>query len=131
MVFLYNYDTNTIHVIPTKTRNAEEIIDATTSMLSTLTTRGNQPNINILDNEALSIIKQGLLQNKIKYQLVLPYLHRHNSGECDIQTFQAHFITCLCAEDPEDTAKEWYRFLPQATLTLKLLHNCCFNPKFS
>ena len=105
MVFLYNYDTNTIHVIPTKTRNAEEILDATTSMLSTLTTRGNQPNINILDNEALSIIKQGLLQNKIKYQLVLPYLHRRNATERAIQTFKWNFIKCLCAADPDYPTK--------------------------
>ena len=96
-------------------------------MQSILTTTMNQPNIHILNNEASSIIKQGFLNNNIKYQLVPPYLHRHNSDE----RLEAHFITCLCAEDPEDTAKEWYRFLPQATLTLKLLHNCCFNPKFS
>ena len=29
------------------------------------------------------------------------------------------------------SSKEWDRFLPQATLTLNQLHNCCFNPKLS
>ena len=46
----YGYDTN-IQVIPTKTRNAVEIRDATMSMLSILNTSGHQPNLHILDNE--------------------------------------------------------------------------------
>ena len=100
-------------------------------MLNTLTTSGHQPYLHILDNEASSSIRQGFLKNKIKYQLVPPHLHRRNANERAIQTFKANFITCLCASDPGYPAKEWDRFLPQAMLTLNLLHNCRFSPNLS
>ena len=75
------------------------------SMLSTLNTSGNQKNIHILGNEASYISKQGLLKNKIKYQLVPPYLHRRNAAERAIQTFKAHFIKFICAAYPDYPAK--------------------------
>ena len=52
IVNVYSIDTNTIQAIPTKTRNAEEILDVTVSMLYTLTISGHKPNLHILDNEA-------------------------------------------------------------------------------
>ena len=66
IVIFYDYGTNIIHVIPTKTHNTAEILYATISMLSILPTRGNQLNLHILDNDSSSIIKQGLLKNNIK-----------------------------------------------------------------
>ena len=101
------------------------------SMLNTLTTSGHQTDLCILDNEASSSLRQGLINNNIKYQLVPPQLLRLNAAERAIQTFKAHFITCFCADDPVYPAKEWYCFLPQSTLTLNLLCNFCFNPKLS
>ena len=96
----YDYDTNIIQEKSTKTHNAAEIQYTEMSMLKTLTTSGNQPNIHILDNQASSILRQGLLNNNIKHQLVRPYLHRQNSSERLIQKFKAYFITCLCADNP-------------------------------
>ena len=75
IVICYNYDTNIIQEVLTKTRNAAEIQDYTISILTTLTTSGNQSNIQILDNTASSSINQGLLKNNIKYQLVPLHLH--------------------------------------------------------
>ena len=100
-------------------------------ILSTLTTSGHQPNLRILENESSSILKQCLINNNIKYQLVPSHLHSRNSAKSTIQKFKANFITCLCAADPKYSAKKWNRFLPQATLTLNLLRNCRFNPKLS
>ena len=51
--------------MPTKTHNTAEIQDTTMSIMTTLTNSGHQPNLNILDNEASSILKQGLLKHKI------------------------------------------------------------------
>ena len=87
--------------------------------------------MHIPDNEVSSILKQDLLKHKIQYQLLLPYLNICNEYGRAIQTFKVHFITYLCASDPNYPAKEWDRFLPQATLTLNLLQNCRFNTKFS
>ena len=114
-------------MISTKTRNASEIRDATILILSVLTTSDNQPNLHVLDNEASSSLKQGLLKNNTKYQLLPLRLHRLNADEHFIQTFQAHFITCTCAADPKYPAKEWYHLLPQTTFTLNLLCNYRFN----
>ena len=38
---------------------------------------------------------------------------------------------CLCATDPKYPDKEWDHFLPEATLKLNLLRNCCFDSKLS
>ena len=127
----YDYATNNIQAIPTNTQNYAEIQNTTISMISTLTTREHQPNIHILDNEASSSIKQGLIKNKIKHQLVPPHLHRRNEAKRAIQKFKAHFITCLCIANPKYPAKEWDSFLPQENLTLNLLRNFCLNPKLS
>ena len=101
------------------------------SILSTLSTSGHKPNLHILANEASSGLKQGLLNNKIKYQLVPLYLHRRNASERAIQKFRGNFITCLCTDNPKYSSKEWYCFLLQAILTLNMLRNCRFNPKLS
>ena len=122
---------NSIQAIPTKTYNATKIRCITISMLSTLTTSGNQTNIHILGNEASYISKQGLPKNKIKYQLVPPHLHRRNASENVIHKLKANFITCICATDTDYPDKYWDSFLPKATLTLNLILNCNFNPKLS
>ena len=101
------------------------------SMMYILTTSGHQPNLHILDNEASYSLKQGLIKNKIKYQLVLPHLHISNASKHAIQTFKAYFITCLWSGYPKYPSKEWDSFMPQATLTLNLLHKYRFNPKLS
>ena len=100
-------------------------------MMSALTDSEHEPNINILDNEVSSILKQDLLKHKIKYQLVPTYLDICNAALHAIHTFKLHFIPCLCAYNPKYPAKECYCFLPQATLTLKLLQNCRFNKNLS
>ena len=83
----YDYKTNSIYTVPTKTCIASEIWDTIMSMLNTLTTSGNQFNIYILDNEASSSLKLGLLNNNIKYQLVPVHTHRKNADERAIKTF--------------------------------------------
>ena len=129
----YDYDTNSIQAVATKTRNAAELSDATMSMLSLLSCSGHPPKVHILlDNEASKFLKHALLKNKIEYQLVPPpHIHRRNTAERAIQTYKAHFISCcLCGADPNFPAKEWWdRFLPQIELTLNLHHNCRYNPK--
>ena len=101
------------------------------SMLTALTESWNKSNLHILNNEASYSLKQSLLKNKTKHQLVPPHLHRRNAAKRAIDKFKAHFITCLCEAHPKYPTKEWDCFLPQATLTLNLLCNFRFNIKFS
>ena len=58
IVICYDYETNRIYAISTKTRNAVEIRDTKMSMLNTLTTSGHQPYLHIFDNEESSSIKK-------------------------------------------------------------------------
>ena len=127
----YDYDTNAILVQPTKTRNAAELRNATMKILERLEQTGHKPNLHIMDNEASDFLKHSLIKNKITYQLVPPHLHRRNMAERAIQTFKAHFISCLCTAPNTFPAKEWDRLLPQCELTLNLLRPCRYNPKLS
>ena len=127
----YDYDTNAILVHPTKTRNAAELRNATMAILNRLEANGHKSNLHIMDNEASDFLKHSLIKNKITYQLVPPHLHRRNMAERAIQTFKAHFISCLCTASSKFPAKEWDRLLPQCETTLNLLRPCRYNPKLS
>ena len=128
---LYDYDTNAILVRPIKTRNASELKNKTIELLTILQERGHPPKLHILDNEASTLLKDALLKNKIDYQLVPPHLHRRNMAERAIQTFKAHFISCLCTTPPDFPATEWDLLLPQSELTMNLLRNCRYNSSLS
>ena len=68
IVKFYYCDSDSIQEIPTKTCNASEIRDANMSMLSKVTTCGNQKNLHKLYNEASSILKHVLLNNRFIYK---------------------------------------------------------------
>ena len=127
----YDYDTNAILVQPTKTRNAAELCTATMKILDRLERNSHKTNLHIMDNEASNFLKHSLIKNNITYQLVPPHLHQRNMAEHAIQTFKAHFISCLCTTPLTFPAKEWDRLLPQCELTLNLLRPCRYNPKLS
>ena len=100
-------------------------------MLRTLTTSRHQTNLQILDNEVSSSLRQILLKNKSSTRC---YPHTYidkNASKRAIQTFKAYLITYLCASNPKYPSKEWDILPLQETLTLNLLHNCRFNTKLS
>ena len=67
----------------------------------------------------------------MEYQLVLPHIHQRNASERAIRTFKNHFIAGLASTDPNFPLSNWCRLLPQAELTLNLLHASRLNPKLS
>jgi hypothetical protein len=68
-------------------------------------------------------------QEKVDFQLVPPGLHQCNATERAIQTVQNHFIASLCSVDPDFPIHLWDRLVPQAEITLNLLHGSRINPK--
>ena len=52
-----------------------------------------------MDNEALRQLKNYPKEEKIKFQLVPPHMHRANVAENAIGTFKDHFITGLALTD--------------------------------
>jgi hypothetical protein len=67
----------------------------------------------------------------VDYQLVPPGIHRRYAAERAIRTFKNHFIAGLCSVDKNFPMHLWDRLLPQAEITLKLLHGPRINPKLS
>ena len=128
---LYDYDSNAIIVRPLFNRSAQEIQRVFTSVHAYLVARGLRPRLHTLDNEASTNLKDFLTTEKVEYQLVPPHIHQRNSAERAIQTFKNHFIAGLASTDPNFPLSNWCRLLPQAELTLNLLHPSRLNPKLS
>jgi hypothetical protein len=81
IMVLYEYDDNAILAEPIKNRTAAELLRALQVMETKLTSRGLQPKLTRLDNEALQMLKSYLHDKNITFQLVPPYSHRRNAAE--------------------------------------------------
>jgi hypothetical protein len=131
LLVIYDHDSNAILVEPLKNKTGSEIKRGWFKLHERLATRGNDPTVYVMDNEASADLKTALQRNKITYQLVPPHVHRRNSAERAIRTFKNHFLAVLAGADPQFPVAEWDRLLPQTELTLNLLRNSRVNPKLS
>jgi hypothetical protein len=79
MHILYDYDSNYIHVGPMRNRTKAQHLAAYQRALALFTSRGLQPKLQKLDNEASGLLQQCMEEADIVYQLVPPGLHRRNA----------------------------------------------------
>ena len=128
---LYDYDSNSIHPVPIKNRNAESILEAYQQVHAKLVQAGLKPQLHRLDNECSQILKDFMAEEKEDYQLVPPGIHRRNSAERAIRTFKNHFIAGLASTDPNFPLNLWDRLIEQSHITLNLLRTSRMNPKLS
>ena len=98
---LYDHDSNAIISKPIKSRSESEIIQDYSVLHYKLTNWGLCPKFQMLDNECTAGLKDYMLREGIKFQLVLTYLHRTNSAERAIQTFKDHLIAGITSYDPD------------------------------
>jgi hypothetical protein len=85
-----------------------------------------------MDNEASAAFKQAItFAWRAKFQLVPPDMHRRNHAERAIRTFKDHFLAILAGVDKSFPPYLWDLLLPQAELTLNLLHQPTINSKIS
>ncbi|KAI2496471.1 hypothetical protein MHU86_18012 [Fragilaria crotonensis] len=96
-----------------------------------LVAAGLRPQLQRLDNECSTALKQFMSAEDVDYQLVPPNLHRRNAAERAIRTFKNHFIAGLCGVDKNFPLHLWDKLLPQAEITLNLLRGSRINPKLS
>jgi hypothetical protein len=96
-----------------------------------LTARGLQPQLTRLDNEASQLLKSYLHDKNIAVQLVTPYSHRINAEERAIRSFKDHLIAGICSTDKAFPMNMWDILLPQAVITLNMLHISRINLKLS
>jgi hypothetical protein len=131
LMVVYDYDSNFIHVEPLKLRSGPCIISANQSAHQLFTSRGFQPRLQRLDNEASNALLQFMASNDIDVQLPPPHIHCRNAAKWAIRTFKNHFIAGLCSTNPDFPMNLWDRLLPQAIQTLNLLRTSRLHPQLS
>ncbi|KAL7465261.1 hypothetical protein ACHAXS_005587, partial [Conticribra weissflogii] len=110
----YDYNSNAIIVCPLPNREKYTIV--ITSNPSAPCLKRNITNLNF---------------ESINCQFVLAKEHRVNAAESAIQTFKNHFISILCATDPNFPMQLWDQLLPQAEDSLKIPCIACDDPTTS
>ena len=131
LLIVYDYDSNMIFAEPMKTRSGPDHVKAFKAIHALLQSRGLKPQLQRLDNEASTLLKDFLHESNIDFQLVPPHAHRRNSAERAIRVFKNHFIAGLCSTDTDFPLHLWDRLLPQALITLNLLRSAHINPQLS
>jgi hypothetical protein len=131
LLILYDYDSNHIFAQPFKNRTAKCLLTAYQVLHTRLCKAGLKPQLQRLDNQCSELLKTFMHKQDIDFQLVPPGIHRRNAAERGICTFKNHFIAGLCSVDKEFPIHLWDRLLPQAEITLNLLHGSRINPKLS
>ena len=106
----YDYDTNSIQAVATKTCNAAELRDATMSMLHQLSISGHPPKIHILDNEApvrprpapfRSDPRRMRTRSRALAQMLTHEYDAHINHLYNPVTGNKETYDSLCAQDPE------------------------------
>ena len=131
IMVVYDFDSNYIFLAPFKTRSAEHILGAFKSIHARLCRAGLRPRFHRLDNECSTLLKDFMHEQEIDFQLVGHGMHRRNSAERAIGTFECHFVAGLCSLDPQFPLHLWDELLPQAEITLNLLRGSRINPNLS
>ena len=71
----YNFDSNSIHVKPLKSRHDNDTTKAYKEIYNMLTQQGLKPRLHWLDNEASKALKNFFDKEQTKYQLTPPHIH--------------------------------------------------------
>ena len=117
----YGYDCNAILTKATKNRSDKNMIRYLTSLNEDLKSRGINPGLHFMDNEASTDLNITMTTMSINYQLVSPSNYRANNAERSIQEFKNHFIAGLCSENKYFHIQLQDILLQQATISLNLL----------
>jgi hypothetical protein len=80
-----------------------------------------------MDNQATKHIKQFLMQEECKLQLVELHNHGVNAAEHAIQTFKDVFISALATTDCDFPHQLWDKLTPQVINTLNILRASCID----
>jgi hypothetical protein len=107
-------------------------IAAYNAIMTCLAARGPSVDLQILNNEASMEYKEAItFKWNPKFQLVPPDMHRQNWAERAICTFNDHFLAIVAGVNFAFPPYLWDLLLPQAELTLNLLHQATLNPRIT
>ena len=128
---MYVYYCNTILTTETNNRSDKEMIRAFTELTTDFKSRGINPGLHFMDNEASTDLKMAMTTMDIKYQLVTPSNHKANNAERAIQTFKNNSIAGLCSVDKDFRLQLWDKLLQQAKISLNILRQSIIFPRLS
>ena len=115
------YDCNVILTAEMKNRSNKETIQAFTELTEYFKSRGINPGLNFIDNEASTALKMKIPTMDIKYQLVTPSNNREKNVERSIKIFKNHFIAVICNVDKDLHLQLWDILLHHATISINFL----------
>jgi hypothetical protein len=82
---MYQYETDAILIAPIAGLDSERILEAYKSNFKYLVSKGLEPKVHVMDNQATKAIKAYLTPQQITLQLVEHHNHRVNTAERAIQ----------------------------------------------
>jgi hypothetical protein len=130
-MIVYKYDSAAILAEPLKNRSERELLRAYAKLHQHLTDRALRPQLQKLDNECSTALKQFMRTKNVDFQLVPPYDHRQNAAERAIGIWKDHFVSGLASLDPNFPMHLWCRLVDQCTQTLNLMRPSRINPRLS
>jgi hypothetical protein len=131
-IITFHADGNLILQQAFESKSDRHCIAAYNAIMTRLSARGLLVDLQILNNEASVAYKEAItFKWNAKFQLVPPDIHHQNWAECTICMFKDHFLAILAGIDSTFSPYLWDLLLPQAELTLNLLHQAMFNPRIS
>ena len=89
---IYDHDRNENPAKAIKNREVRFIFNAYKTLYNNIETKSLKPRFQNLYIEASNILIQILQDKNINFKLVQPNMHRHNTSERAIHTFNNHFI---------------------------------------
>ena len=87
----YHFDANCILATLIRNRKGATIVDRWRTLYNNFKKVGVAPSIYILDNEVSKDLIKGFEEERIMYQLVMPYKHRNNSSRACNSNLQVLF----------------------------------------
>jgi hypothetical protein len=96
---MYHYEMNAIFAVPIPGLDSKSILDAYKKIFKYLVSKGYKPKVDVIDNQATKAIKEYLVTQQCKLQLVESHNHQVNAAELAIQTFKNRFIGALGTTD--------------------------------
>ena len=123
LMIVYDYDRNSIHTEPLKSRASAKIVRSFIRIHDYLPSRGCKPKLQRLYNEASRALKQFIWEEEIDLHQTPAGSHQRNIAEREIRMYQNHPIACFCGTNPDFPIASWDLLLPQVFITLNLLRN--------
>jgi aspartokinase-like uncharacterized kinase len=120
-----------IHAVAMPSRSGPSYVQAYSKVLTHYKKLGLSLSEVRLDNEKSTELENYLTSECVIYQYVPPNNHRANKAERAIRTFKNHLIAILATTHRSFPAYLWDELLPQALLTINILHPYKLNQTIS